>query len=163
VAENSKTNQRRKPKQARSRATWEAIVEAAAQILERGGADALNTNDVAERAGVSIGTLYQYFPDKLAILLAASRRLLASDAASLAHRPRALLQALIAALEHLLGHGAGGALPGAGATRCSTSARVRPTARSTERQAIDLVHDWLAVLLPRPAPDLIPIRSRPRK
>ena len=69
-----KPNQRRSPRQARSRATWNAIVEASAQILEREGPEGLTTNDVAERAGVSIGTLYQYFPDKQAILIAAARR-----------------------------------------------------------------------------------------
>jgi AcrR family transcriptional regulator len=45
-----------------------AILEGAAQVLEAGGAAAFTTNAVAERAGVSIGTLYQYFADKNAIL-----------------------------------------------------------------------------------------------
>jgi AcrR family transcriptional regulator len=67
-------NKRRNPKQARARETIEAIVEATAQILERDGRDALNTNRIAERAGVSIGSLYQYFADKDAILLALARR-----------------------------------------------------------------------------------------
>src|SRR5579871_6369668 len=61
MAANGERQERRRPRQARSRATWEAIVEAASQILERRGPDALNTNAIAERAGVSIGTLYQYF------------------------------------------------------------------------------------------------------
>jgi AcrR family transcriptional regulator len=94
--------QRRSPKQARARATCEAILEAASQILERDGADGFNTNAVAERAGVSIGTLYQYFPDKTAILLAAAQREAAHGAESgLADRPKALLRALIAFLETL--------------------------------------------------------------
>jgi AcrR family transcriptional regulator len=67
-------DKRRNPKQARALATIEAIVEATAQILERDGRDALNTNRIAERAGVSIGSLYQYFADKDAILLALARR-----------------------------------------------------------------------------------------
>ena len=45
-----------------------AIVEAAARILEEDGIDAVNTNSVAKRAGVSIGSLYQYFPSKAAVL-----------------------------------------------------------------------------------------------
>src|SRR5271163_4144859 len=94
-------NQRRKPRQARSRLTWEAIVEAAAQILERDGAAAFNTNAVAERAGVSIGTLYQYFPDKQAILAAAAKRELAEGSAAPAARRRALIEALIAIVEGL--------------------------------------------------------------
>ncbi|MGD9881103.1 MAG: TetR/AcrR family transcriptional regulator [Reyranella sp.] len=51
-----------------------AILEAAAQILEAGGLAAFTTNAVAERAGVSIGTLYQYFVDKNALLLALARQ-----------------------------------------------------------------------------------------
>lgn len=57
---------RRAPRQPRSQATVEAILEAATRILEAG--EAFTTNHVAERAGVSVGTLYQYFPDKTAIL-----------------------------------------------------------------------------------------------
>jgi AcrR family transcriptional regulator len=85
--------QRRKPRQARARATCEAILEAASQILERDGAAGFNTNAVAERAGVSIGTLYQYFPDKTAILLAAAQR--ESTQSAPASRLAALLQALV--------------------------------------------------------------------
>ena len=65
---------RKIPTQRRAVETCAAIVEAAARILETGEADALNTNRIAERAGVSIGTLYQYFPDKHAILVALIRR-----------------------------------------------------------------------------------------
>jgi AcrR family transcriptional regulator len=64
---------RRRPAQARSLATRDAIFEAAAQILEREGEGAFNTNRLAERAGVSVGTIYQYFPDKAAVLIAMSR------------------------------------------------------------------------------------------
>lgn len=61
---------RRTPRQARSSETVSAILEAAAQVLEAGGLAAFTTNAVAERAGVSIGTLYQYFSDKNALLMA---------------------------------------------------------------------------------------------
>jgi AcrR family transcriptional regulator len=63
-------NKRRIPRQARAAETVRAIIEGAAQILEAGGLAAFTTNAVAERAGVSIGTLYQYFADKNALLLA---------------------------------------------------------------------------------------------
>lgn len=65
---------RKTPRQGRSRASVEAILTAGAQILEVGGAAALTTNAVAERAGVSIGTLYQYFPNKETILAELVRR-----------------------------------------------------------------------------------------
>ena len=67
-------NKRRIPRQARAAETVAAIVEAAAQILESGGLAAFTTNAVAERAGVSIGTLYQYFTNKDAVLLALARQ-----------------------------------------------------------------------------------------
>ena len=65
---------RRTPRQPRSEATVEAILEAAFQLLEQGGPRALTTNHIAERAGVSVGTLYQYFKGKQAILGALAQR-----------------------------------------------------------------------------------------
>src|SRR5437660_967003 len=59
---------RKKPAQARSEQTVDTIMEATAQVLEREGEAALTTNRLAERAGFSIGTLYQYFPNKDSIL-----------------------------------------------------------------------------------------------
>ena len=57
--------------QARSTVTVEAIYEATFQVLLAVGADSLTTTRVAERAGVSVGTLYQYFPNKQSLLLSA--------------------------------------------------------------------------------------------
>src|SRR5271165_1376438 len=65
---------RKKPRQVRSEATVAAIFEATAQILHSRGGAGLNTNAIAELAGVSIGTLYQYFPNKNAILIALARQ-----------------------------------------------------------------------------------------
>jgi len=65
---------RRSPVQERSRVTVSAILEAAAQVFERHGYAAGTTNRIAERAGVSIGTLYQYFPNKDALLVALTER-----------------------------------------------------------------------------------------
>jgi AcrR family transcriptional regulator len=61
---------RKLPAQQRSERTIETIFEATAQILDRDGDGGLSTNTIAERAGFSIGTLYQYFPNKDAILVA---------------------------------------------------------------------------------------------
>ncbi|MGC4076999.1 MAG: TetR family transcriptional regulator [Rubrivivax sp.] len=59
---------RRKPKQARSNDLVAAILEAAVQVLAKEGARRFTTTRVAERAGVSVGSIYQYFPNKAAIL-----------------------------------------------------------------------------------------------
>jgi AcrR family transcriptional regulator len=59
---------RKQPVQARSQATVDAILRATARILIRDGYDLLNTNRVAELAGVSVGSLYQYFPGKEALV-----------------------------------------------------------------------------------------------
>jgi AcrR family transcriptional regulator len=75
-------NQRRAPTQARSRATVEAILDAAARIIRREGPDALTTNRIAEVAGVGVGSLYGYFPDKAAIQLCLARRMLAQGDAA---------------------------------------------------------------------------------
>lgn len=61
---------RKIPTQARARRTFELIVKTAAQILAEDGEEKLTTNYIAERGGFSIGTIYQYFPDRDAILLA---------------------------------------------------------------------------------------------
>lgn len=65
---------RKVPRQQRAKASVDCVLEAAAQVLEATGAGGFNTNAVAERAGVSIGTLYRYFPDKKSILIALAER-----------------------------------------------------------------------------------------
>ncbi len=64
---------RRRPRQRRSKDTVAFVLEAAAQVFGERGYARTTTNHVAERAGVSIGTLYQYFPNKDALLLALAR------------------------------------------------------------------------------------------
>ena len=68
------TTPRKEPKQARARATIEAILAAAAQILVQDGFEAATTNSIAQRAGVSVGSLYQYFPSKEAVIFALVER-----------------------------------------------------------------------------------------
>jgi AcrR family transcriptional regulator len=64
----SKPSLRKKPVQARARATVDAILQAATYILAKEGPRKLTTNRIAERAGVNIASVYQYFPNKVAIL-----------------------------------------------------------------------------------------------
>ncbi|MFM0718918.1 TetR/AcrR family transcriptional regulator [Paraburkholderia strydomiana] len=66
----------------------DAILEAAALVLEAGGFESYTTNHIAERAGVSIGSLYQYFPNKDAVTVALIER----EASNLANRLAALDQ-----------------------------------------------------------------------
>jgi len=61
---------RKLPQQARARATFDAIVDACGQMLATGPYEALTTNCISERAGVSIGTLYEYFPNRESIVAA---------------------------------------------------------------------------------------------
>lgn len=85
---------RKAPRQSRSAATVSAILEAAAHILDQRGLEGYNTNAVAARAGVSIGSLYQYFPGKDALTVTLIRR-----------DHEALLAALAAAVERTRGAG----------------------------------------------------------
>ena len=90
---------RKLARQARSGATVEVIVEAAARILETAGPVGFTTNAIAERAGVSVGSLYQYFPNKDAITRALIRRELATLEAAIegAREARAPLRSFIEA------------------------------------------------------------------
>ena len=67
-------NPRKKPQQRRSRVTIETIFEAAIQVLLANGLERITTIQIAERAGVSVGSLYQYFPNKNALLAAIVKR-----------------------------------------------------------------------------------------
>jgi AcrR family transcriptional regulator len=121
---------RRQPKQRRALQTVDAVLDAVIRILKREGLHALTTNRIAEVAGVSIGSLYQYFPDKSAIFEALHLRhidqidrivqgkLVEHAASPLDELVRAMIEAMIDAHEpnpelHQLfmaevAHGAGG-------------------------------------------------------
>jgi AcrR family transcriptional regulator len=110
--------ERREPTQERALRTIDTIFIATAQIVEEEGAAALNTNKIAARAGFSIGTLYQYFPSKEAILLALidrqrsrvleriSKMLLKAEQS--AQNPRALMAEFMHILVQAFGSGKGG-------------------------------------------------------
>ena len=82
---------RKNPSQERSRATVDAILEATARVLLRDGYDRASTNRIAKAAGVSVGSLYQYFPSKEAL------------AAALIDRHMAQTEALLSVPEEELG------------------------------------------------------------
>lgn len=97
---------RKLPQQARSAELVAAVLDAAAQVLARDGAARFTTARVAERAGVSVGSIYQYFPNKAAILFrlqtdewrrttALLRDILEDGARPPLDRLRALVQAFI--------------------------------------------------------------------
>ncbi|MFK4724590.1 AcrR family transcriptional regulator [Bradyrhizobium niftali] len=97
---------RKQPQQARSNELVAAILDAAVQVLAKEGAQRFTTARVAERAGVSVGSLYQYFPNKAAILFRLQsdewqrtsellRGILADRAKPPPARLRALVQAFI--------------------------------------------------------------------
>lgn len=78
----SKLTPRKQPTQERARATVDAILQATAYILVKKGWTDLTTNAVAERAGVNIASLYQYFPNKLALVVELQRRHIAEARAA---------------------------------------------------------------------------------
>jgi AcrR family transcriptional regulator len=109
---------RRIPSQARAEHTIQTIFEATAQVLNEFGESALTTNRIAQRAGVSIGTLYQYFDSKEAISLAMLTRdrsevmatldRLLAEVKSAGADPRAVLRAFIRHYVEAFGTGAPG-------------------------------------------------------
>ena len=76
---------RKSPSQERSRRTVERILDAAARIFHEQGYAGATTNDVADEAGVSVGSLYQYFPNKDSLLVALTRRHIESTTVGLTH------------------------------------------------------------------------------
>lgn len=70
----TRTVPRKLPQQRRSRDTVDVILAATARVLKREGFDRASTNRIAEAAGVSIGSLYQYFPSKEALVAALAER-----------------------------------------------------------------------------------------
>lgn len=98
---------RRKPQQNRARQTVEVVLDSVAELLKRDGVGAVTTNRIAGVAGVSIGSVYQYFPDKKAIFIALHQRhigqidrllqnsLVENAGASLETMIRAMVEAMI--------------------------------------------------------------------
>jgi AcrR family transcriptional regulator len=99
---------RKIPTQSRARATVTAILDACAQLLDQSPYETVTTNAVSERAGVSIGTLYEYFPNKEAIVAALAARSFERVVATMTEAAaRALRMPPLAGCEHLLASGVG--------------------------------------------------------
>ena len=79
----SPVSPRKSPLQERSRRTVERILDAAARIFHEEGYAGATTNDIADEAGVSVGSLYQYFPNKDALLVALTKRHIEATTAGL--------------------------------------------------------------------------------
>ncbi len=112
MARRKKVAPRKRPVSRSGQAIHEAILDAAGQILDEVGLEGFTTNRVAERAGVSIGSLYQYFPNKDAVLAETMRRLErhtqhAIAGALEAHREAPLREAAEAIVDVLLGEALG--------------------------------------------------------
>jgi AcrR family transcriptional regulator len=107
MAKKSRLNARKQPLQKRSQETVAVILEAAARILEERGLEGYNTNAIAERGGISVGSIYQYFPNKDALtraliarfeaelLEAAQGAMSSSDGGTLRDKLRRLIRALL--------------------------------------------------------------------
>jgi AcrR family transcriptional regulator len=83
MATRNASGPRKEPTQRRSRALVEALLGAATRVLSRRSVDQATTNEIAEVAGVSVGSLYQYFPSKQALIAALIRTRAAADVADL--------------------------------------------------------------------------------
>jgi AcrR family transcriptional regulator len=142
---------RKMPRQSRAKATVEAIVEATAQLLLEEGYSKFTTARVAERAGVSVGSLYQYFPNKAALAAALIDRscddFLTAFARTLAGRRHSTLAECISAMveENLVSHHLTPALHRTVqelAPRLNASDRIEQISRDTARliEALLLEH-----------------------
>ena len=98
-----RTNPRKKATQARAVSTVDAILKATARILVKEGYDHASTNKIAAAAGVSIGSLYQYFPSKEALVAAlAERHILEMTGILRAEVPRLLALPIEEAIERVV-------------------------------------------------------------
>lgn len=125
---------RKRPAQARSVATLEAIYEATMQVLVLEGPERCNTTRVAERAGVSVGSVYQYYPNRRALLAGVLQRHLES-----------VTQAVEHACEH--NHGASVALMGAAVANAFLEAKLIRAEASSALYAISEKHGGAELVL----------------
>ncbi|WP_296444317.1 TetR/AcrR family transcriptional regulator [Rhodoferax sp. UBA5149] len=104
MATTSALKPRKAPRQARSKATVDVLLDATARVLVSDGYAGASTNRIAEKAGVSIGSLYQYFPSKQALVTALRRRHAEQMLAMLAHMGAGAAEASAADAVKILVH-----------------------------------------------------------
>jgi AcrR family transcriptional regulator len=150
---------RKRPIQARAAGTVEALVEATLQVLVRDGYARLTTTRVAERAGVSVGTLYQYFPDKRALVTALKVRYfgLMTSAVEVALRERAALDPRGEDVEGTIRAALGALLEVKRTNRSLTRALREPMA---EMDGHGFVHETLARFVTLFTPLLVRLEPR---
>lgn len=124
------------------------ILEAAARVLAEQGAAAFTTNRVAERAGISVGSLYQYYPNRAALLLRLSQLenadTLAQLSALLADDRRTPRERVIAAVRAFFASEAAEAPMRSGLDQARVSVRESPEFGAVERAIVARVTDFLA-------------------
>ncbi len=153
---------RRRPGQERSRATFERILDAAAELLEEVGWDGFNTNLLAERAGLTVPAVYRYFPNKLAVVSTLAERVIEEwnrwilayqDAATEADDPVELWCEYVDVYVRRLR-----AFPGGVAVRRAMAAS--PPLRDLDRKDSEAIARRLATVLRQGNPDLESARAR---
>src|SRR5581483_326261 len=142
---------RKAPRQARAQTTVDAILRATAHILKSQGYDGFNTNAVAKKAGVSIGSLYQYFPSKDALvaalaeqhahrahdLLLQTTQMAAGEGATISRTVRQYIRAIVAM------HQADPVLHRVLSQQVPRISSGWATVRETSERAAQLVRAWL--------------------
>jgi len=139
---------RKQPAQQRSTVTVNAVLDAAARILEQRGFGGYTTNAIAERAGVSIGSFYQYFPNKDAVSVALIERetaLLLSDVAAI-HS----MQDYESGLMHMIRSAVAHQMRRPKLARLLDFEESRLPIRSRTGRVADTIHAALAHVLSRP-------------
>jgi AcrR family transcriptional regulator len=142
---------RKKPLQSRSRETVQVILRAAAQVFSASGYAAGTTNRIAERAGVSIGSLYEYFPNKDALLVALMEQHMseaekilgaaAAEAMTDGHDLAAVVRRFVRAMVDL--HARDRALHRMLFEEAPLPRRIRRQLVDLEKQVTDSVEGWL--------------------
>ena len=152
MARRNNLEPRKKPRQERAREMDRVILEGAARVLEESGPGGFNTNRVAERAGVSVGSLYQYYPNKAALLFRLheleSRDTMGAISTLLGDETRPPRERVFAAVRAFFETEAAEAPLREGLALASVYFRDSPESATVERQVIERVRGFLVETQP---------------